>query len=232
MITLNQLSYSLLEQVRGGLLSDDEAINLRLVRWWVHNVRAMLIRQDIDKGRSISNNILQELACIDVAVVEAHTCPCPVTWDCTIVRTVRKIPKPIETAQKDLIIKVSPIGVTSRPFTIINQFRATWAGNNRFSRLSPKAFYRDGYIWIINAPQGIKKITIQGVFENPEELAGYVNCSAQPCFTLDDSYPVSNWMIPAIEKIIKETNLNQASMSPTDSAGNAKADYNLEQRKE
>lgn len=221
----------MLDQVRGGLLSDDESISLRLVKYWISNTRSMLIRQDIEKGRSISSNILQTISCLEVTEVDASTCACNIEMGCTIMRTVRQIPKPIEVGQRDLILRVGPIDLTKRAFTFINQFRANWSGYGDFN-VNPKAFYRDQYIYIINAPQGLKYITIQGVFENPEDLADYISCSNTPCYTDDDFYPISAWMIPAMEKIIMDNNFKIATSTPTDERGNAKPDYTPEQNKE
>lgn len=231
MITFNKLAYSMLDQIRGGLLSDDESISLRLVKYWINNTRAMLIRQDVDKGRSISANIIQTIACLEVEEVDASTCPCATPVGCTIMRTVRTIPKPIETSQRDLIVRVSPIKITERAFTLVNQFRANWSGYSDFN-INPKAFYRDQYIWILNAPQGLEMITVQGVFENPEDLAAYVSCTSTPCYSDDDIYPISAWMIPAMEKIIMEGNFKIAATTPVDEKGNAKPDYSPEQTKE
>ena len=221
----------MLDQIRGGLLSDDESISLRLVKYWINNTRSLLIRQDLDRGKSISANIIQTISCLELTEVDASTCPCNVPIGCTITRTVRTIPKPIETAQKDLIVRVGPIDVTARAFSFINQFRANWTGYSAFN-LNPKAFYRDQYIWIIGSPQGLKYITIQGVFENPEDLASYVACTNLPCYTDNDIYPISAWMIPAMEKIIMESNLKIAVSTPIDEKGNAKPDYTTEQTKE
>ncbi len=231
MITFDKLAYSMLDQIRGGLLSDDEAISLRLVKYWINNTRSMLIRQDLDKGKSISASIIQTISCLELIEVDASTCPCSIPVGCTIMRTVRKIPKPIETAQRDLIVRVGPINMTARAFTLINQFRASWSGYSRFN-INPKAFYRDEYIWVLNAPDGLKYATVQGVFENPEDLASYVSCSNTPCYTDSDPYPINAWMINAMEKIIMENNFRIAVSMPTDDRGNAKPDYSTEQNKE
>ncbi len=231
MITFNKLAYSMLDQVRGGLLSDDEAISLRLVKYWINNTRALLIRQDLDKGRTISASIVQTISCLEVTEVDASTCPCNVPIGCTIMRTVRTIPKPIEIGQRDLIVRVGPINITARAFSLVNQFRASWTGYLSFN-INPKAFYRDQYIWIINPPQGLQYITIQGVFENPEDLAEYVSCTSTPCYTDDDPYPISAWMVNSMEKIIMENNFKIATSTSIDDKGNAKPDYTPDQTKE
>ncbi len=71
-MTLNEISYDLLETVRGTTrLSDDDSLSLELLQYWVINSRAKLIRDDLNKGRSLSENIVQTIPCIDVIEVSA-----------------------------------------------------------------------------------------------------------------------------------------------------------------
>lgn len=220
MITLNQLAYNLLNKARGGVISDDDAINIRQVKFWIHNTRALLIRQDIQKGRSISSNILQPLACLDVEIVDASTCPCQVDVGCSILKTVRRIPKPIEVDQMDMITSVIPVKINAQPFTMINIYRSRWIGHNKYTKKNPKAFYFDGYIWILNS-NPIEKVTIFGVFEDPTELASFSNCNGDVCYSDDDNYPISNWMIEMLDKIIVESDFKLILNMPTDKTNDA-----------
>lgn len=224
MITLDKLTYNLLNMARGGVLSDDENISFRQVEFWVHNTRALLIRQDIQKKRAISGNIIQVLPCLDVDIVDASLCPCTVPTGCSVLRTRKTIPKPLEIDEKDLITKVSSIGLTDRGYTLINLFRASWVGYNKYAKNNPKAFYFDGYIWLIQASDPVEKINVYGVFEDPTELAAYVDCQNQPCYSNDMNYPVSAWMLPMMEKLIMESNFRIIATTQTDSTGNAKTD--------
>jgi hypothetical protein len=48
MATLNEVAYSVWESVRANI-KDDSSITLRLMKEWVHEGRAYLIKQDVDK---------------------------------------------------------------------------------------------------------------------------------------------------------------------------------------
>lgn len=221
--TLSQLTYDLLNMARGGTISDDDNIGYRQVQFWIKNTRAMLIRQDIQKGRAISGNIIQKLPCLEVILVDASSCPCTIPVGCHILRTKNRIPKPIEVDTKDMIIRVSSIEMNSKPYSFISLSRAPWTGNNKYAKRNPKAFYFDGYIWIINSSP-IERITVYGIFEDPTELKQYVDCSSTPCYSDDDPYPISAWMIPMMEKIIMETNFKIILGTTTDNTGNAKSE--------
>jgi len=229
MATLAELTYDILNTARGGVLSDDETIGFLEVQYWIHNTRAMLIRQDINKGRTVSGNIIQILPCLDVDIVDASTCPCSLPVGCSILRTRNRIPKPIEVDNKDLIIKVSSIEISARPYTLINVARVPFIGNNKFAKLAPKAFYADGYIWLLNSSP-VEKITVWGVFENPTMLKDYVDCSNATCYSDDDEYPISNWMIPALKQIIKDNDLKAILSTDTDTTSNAKNDKDNNQQ--
>jgi hypothetical protein len=221
--TLNQLTYDLLNKARGGITSDDDILGYRQVQFWIKNTRALLIRQDIEKGRTISGNILQHIPCLDVIIADTSTCPCQIPTGCSILRTERRIPKPLEINNRDLITRVSSIEIDARPFSFMSLARIPWTGNNKYAKKNPKAFYFDGYIWIINSSP-IEKITVYGVFEDPTELGNYVACDGNPCYSDDDEYPISGWMIPMMQNLIVEKDLKVLLSTMPDMAGDAKAD--------
>lgn len=223
MITKNHLIFDLLNSARGGKQSDDENISLRQVGFWIDNTRALLVRRDLEKNRSINPDMIQTLGCIDVAPVDASECPCNPAG-CTILRTVEKIPNAIELHSKNLITRVGPALVGSTPFSLIPYSRAQFAGSNKFTKKFIKAFIHGGYIYLIgDNPMllTLEMISIDGVFENPESLGSFSTCEGQPCYTDDDEYPISAWMIEPLKELINKNNFRIAISSPTDSSGNA-----------
>ena len=149
MATLNEIVYDLRNMTRGGLLSDDEIMSHDQFKFWVHNTRAMLIRRDIDKRRTISDNIKQVLSCIDIEQVDASLC-CPgIKTDCKILRTTARIPRTIQTAHKDLIVDVRNILITSPSFHFIPYHRAAWAGKNRYTQNLSFSFLLDGFMYVM-----------------------------------------------------------------------------------
>ena len=54
MATIKEIVYDIKNIVRGGLQSDDEMISDRQIEFQINSIRAQLIRQDINKRRSIS----------------------------------------------------------------------------------------------------------------------------------------------------------------------------------
>ncbi len=217
MTTFNQLKYDILRVASGGAISDDTLISLRQIGFWIINTRAMLIRQDLDKKRSISDNIIQSLGCVPVTWVDAAQC-CQLTVGCQILRTVDKIPKPIELSYRDLITRVGPVGVGKVGYSLIPYARAPFV-STKYN--IPDAFYHDGYVFILNSPF-IEYISVEGVFEDPTEVAKFSTCDGLPCYSDDDVFPISAHMIEAMKQIIMTTNIKTILSVPVDTTGDAK----------
>ena len=111
MATLKEIVYDIKNIVRGGMQSDDEIISDRQIEFQIHSLRAQFIRQDINKRRSISDNIKQIITCLKVEAVKGSTCG--LSDDIIIVRSKEKVPNPIETSHSDLITAIGPTGILS-----------------------------------------------------------------------------------------------------------------------
>ncbi len=218
MISLNTIIYDCLATIGGtDLLSDDSVLSNEHVAYLANNNRAFLLRQDANKGRSLSDNIIQVLPCVDVSQIDVSECPCTVSTDCTIMRTVSKLPKFIELYQKDLVTRVSGADLTGIGFSIIPYARASVAGTSKWTKSNTKVFLHNRYIYLINPPV-LKKISISGVFEDPREASQFANCDGTPCYTDDDNYPISAHMVPTLKDLIMKDLKIQVSV-PSDQRG-------------
>jgi len=221
MVTLNQLVYDLINLLRGGGTTDDDMLGRRQVAFWIINTRALLIRQDYDKGRTISDNIIQTISCLPVEQIDASMCPCIITAGCNIMRSVSQIPKPIETAQKDLIIRISPPVINQRPYSLINFHRSLWIGMNKYTRHGGKAFYKDRYIYLMNVDPSVSFVSVDAVFEDPRELANYNACNNAPCYDDNSNFPISRWMVELMKKMIVDTDIKVLLNTPSDMKNDA-----------
>lgn len=232
--TKNKLVYNLLNIIRGGHQSDDDAISLRQVGFWVDNTRNYLIRQDLNKSRSISDNITQSLGCVAISQVDASTC-CGFTVDCKVYRSDRQLPKTIETNQEDLITRIGSIVLGSQPYPIIPMARVPYVGFTPFLGLnnSIKAAIQNRYVYLFVPKHNkvIKNINVIGVFANPEELATWNTCAGTACYTNNSDYPISDHMIETMTQMIINTDLKLIASAPTDNQGDAKSDVQPNQTK-
>jgi hypothetical protein len=225
--TLNELVYSILNTVRGRT-SITELITKELVAYHVRNVRAQLIKQDSNRGYSADPYIIQDLGCLDLEKVDSAEC-CNGNSGCTVLRTVKAIPSTIEMHHKQLITRVGPIDKTAMPFDWIDYSRVPFIGLNKFTKDRIKAYQmsNNGHIYLITPnllAKGLKKINVQGVFENPEDAALFTNCEGLSCYNEDSPYPIKSWMIPTITKMVIDMFVNQQAQAGIDFTNNAKAD--------
>lgn len=218
MASQNQIAYDILFNLEGtSRISDDSEIDIEQIYFKIDSTRAFLIRQDQSKGRSLSDNIIQTLPCLEVQQVSASEC-CNINSSCTIMRTKLRIPRPIELYQKDLITRVSGTNILSSSWNYIPYAQVEYSGLSKWNKNSTKWFLKDGYIYIINPPN-LTTITVSGVFERPSDLATYKTCSNQACYSPESEYPISAHMLPTLKQLILEDLMREKQM-PSDQEGN------------
>jgi hypothetical protein len=219
MATLSEIAYDIMSNIEGtSRISDDSELSIDQVYFKIHTTRAMLIRQDQAKGRSLSDNITQTLPCLEVTKVNASEC-CNITAPCELYRTKLQLPRAIETYQRDLIVRVGGVDITGPSWNYISLAHIPWAGISKWTKDSTKWFTKGGYVYIINPPP-VTRISVTGVFEDPTDLAQYPTCSGQPCFSNDSNeYPLSSFMVPTLKQLVLE-DLMRMRNTPADNRGN------------
>lgn len=201
--SLNEIVYATLSSIAGeSRITEDLNLDTELLEYTAVSNRAFLIRSDQSKGRSLSDNVIQTLYCVPIQSISISECPCLVPSTCTIVRSVQQIPRFIELYQKDLCTKVSGSSVSTKGFSIVSFARASVSGTSKYTKGTPKAFFHNQYLYILNPPESTQTVTISGVFEDPRQAGNFANCSGVPCYNNDDTFPISMYMVPALKQLI------------------------------
>lgn len=222
-LTLNKIAYDLLLIVRGGSFVSSEPISLNQIKYWISNTRARYIRNELNKSRTIDPFLIQDLGCIELEEVDRSEC-CATEVGCKFLRTKVKIPSSIELHHKNLLTRVGPIDKIGKPFDVIPYERVPYEFLNKFTKNTIKAFVMNngGYVYIAVAEDNYKGkmldvINIQGVFDDPTEMANFEACdSNKACYTDDSAYPIKPWMISQMKTDILKNNLLIMTQSPTD----------------
>ena len=230
MTTLNEIAYDFLELIRAEL-SDDEHINLRQVKYWIHNQRAVALRNELNRFRTIDENIIQDLGCVELEVGDATDCP-GIELGCSVLRTKQTIPDTIELHNNTGITRVGPVNKADRPFSFVHYKRAIFSGNTRFTQSIIYAFELNDRIYLkfnTHNPYAacLTHINIRGVFEDPTEVAAFVDPNGQSCYSDDTKYPINKWMLDYIKTRIIAVNLQLATKPLADESNDA--DANLRQ---
>ncbi len=198
-ISLNQIGYSVAHSL--GAPNDfflREKIKLSAV-----GLRATLIRQDLTRN-TLSKMFLQTVGPLKLICVDASDCPSVVPSGTRLLRTELKIPSPVRTKDNTTFYYVGTIDK-------LNGFQETtidglWMdSSNRFTSKSPKFYYLEGYIYVVNPPtEDLAWITVVSAFADPRELADY-KCQGADCYSDDSPFPLEMDMWAQMEGLLLRT---------------------------
>ena len=186
-MTLNELAYNLLNLVRGGRSNNDEHISLDQIKFNIKHYRAMFIRRDYAKNCFVSRHVDHDLGCVPVELVDASKC-CNLSSTCIVYRSVKPIPKTIRYNFEEAISYVGDITGTGT-IPLINSNTIKWLPYDKYTKDKLKSYMIGDYLYIYNA-EGLEAINIRGVFEDPEDVALFDECSQGGCYSDDTEYPV------------------------------------------
>jgi len=230
MLSLNQLIYQIYEDLQ--INSDDTSLDKRLIKDLINHQRAVWIRREHNKNRSIDDNIIQDLGCVELELIEDRFCEgCEdISTDCVILRSKKLIPNGIELNHEKMVTRISGVlGITSIPIIFIDYDQAVYWGNGRYNTKSLGAFIKNNYLYVVYN-KGAKNllleyVNLQGVFEDPTDVAKFSTCGGTPCFNWDTTkYPINAWMWQALVKpaVLEECKTKRTLYK--DEQGNSKDD--------
>ena len=218
MATLNQIIFNLKNLRRAGRVSDDDSISDRQWAFIVNYYRAKLVKQDAQKNRLISGNIVQNLGQVTLITADKNEC-CEI-GDC-ILRIETPLPAAVDTDQYPLITYVGLLNGT-KSFQRTTYERAVYDQHAKYTGKQPKWYQLGKYIYIVNPPsKALKYINIQGVFEQPEQAVKYRTCDCpgnnETCYTgFDFEYPLPIDKLDTVYKMIMEAEAKFANILPQD----------------
>lgn len=207
---------------------DDSDIDDRIVAYWIDTQRALLVSQFLEKKRSIPRNLIQDLGCVPVELVDSAECCASLTAGCKVIRTSDQVPIPLVANNKELITHVGSINKTAKPWSLIQYERVPVVGSGRFNGHYNVnyCYYRNGYIYVVYKPDDIfdaliETINIQGVWESPEDVKNYYTCSGVACYSNDDAYPINMRMIDILKQNILQFNIKLFLTVPKDNSNDS-----------
>ena len=107
----------------------------------------------------------------------------------------------------------------------VKTMSANSGGNGKFNSKSIFAFINNNRMYFkFNNIEArlLRKVNIMGVFEDPTAVAGFCNADGSSCFSMDDEYPLSTWMVPYIhEEVLRQ--FTRGVKMPEDNANDAKS---------
>jgi hypothetical protein len=218
-ITLDNIITDLLNIIRGAKVTQSETITRRQVEEWVNEYRALLIKQDLDKGKMPNPDYIQEIPGLLLEVVDLSK-EVDLQSHMYQMRTILAVPKTVDLNFKAGLMYVGTID--GREIQLVPEGRAKWQQYKRFTANNPLAFLRNGRIYI-NSVTPLNAITVRGVFQVPTEVGNFINPNSDVVtMGYRDAYPIPSNMVPVLKEMILSKELGVMAQSPSDN----KADGN------
>jgi len=221
-MTLNEIAYNLLNQIRGGRSHHDEHISLDQIKFNIKHYRAVFIRRDFARSGFNSRHTEQDLGCLELKKVDPSKC-CNLPSSCSVYRTIEKIPRTIRYNFEEALTHVGDITGTGT-IPIVNFNMVKFLTYDKYTNKNYKAYMIEDYLYIYNA-EGLKYINVRGVFEDPQEVEKFKDCDGTDCY--DDNvnnYPIPMDMLEQINKSILSGELGLLAGTSSDTTNDRMQD--------
>ena len=205
--TLNTIIDDILLELRNSSVAESEHISRIQIEQWIANYRAVLIKQDIDKGRDINPMYIQTMPCIHLDKVD--TVAGKIEYKSNI-----ELPKLI-----DFHFRTGLVYVKDMYGNLIQLGHETKMKYQRYRKYTCGdyiAYIKNNRLYIEGSDNQLEWVEIGIIAENPADL--------NECFDPDSEYPVPAHMIPVIKDMIFSKELNIMHQMPSDEINNSRDD--------
>lgn len=203
-MSLNELVDNILLIARNSNITESEHLSRIQIEKWIIAYRAMLIKQDIDKGRDINELYLTTIEPIHLDVVE--TVPGKIVYVGD-----RELPKLI-----DFNYKTGVVNVRDMYGNLIQIGSYTKAKYQKYRKATCKdyiAWVKNNKIYVEGDENELEYISIDVIAEDPTELVD--------CFDPNADFPIPEAMIPRITSMILERELRVLVTMPSDTTNDS-----------
>ena len=195
------LVYNILGKIK-PFLNDESDVSYREVAADIAIQRALLIRNELNKKRTIDSDLITDLGCVPVMPVDPAEC-CDVSTGCKIMRTVNKIPSNVELHNDDTITRVGPVNKTLKKFNKTTMEASKYVGSGKYATKDVFFYKHNGYIYLVSKSDKTKfmeHINVNLILEDPADASSFVNCdTGESCFSSEGNYPMKTWMFTYIQ---------------------------------
>lgn len=205
--TLNTIIDDIILQLRNSTVSQSEDISRLQIEQWIHNYRALLIKQDIDKGRDINPSYVQRLS--NIPIIKNQEFP---GKDSYIADTV--IPKTIDFHKRKGIVAVKDL--YGNIIQLGNETQKNLQKHRKYTCADYIAYQIGNKLYIEGGDNMLSAVNIDIIAEDPTDLID--------CFDPNGQYPAPAHIIPTIKDMIFTKELNIMPQMVTDKVNNSDND--------
>ena len=175
-----------------------DAVTKVIITELIISSREQLIRQQYERDKSLPINAIVS-TCFPLELKPSMDC-CELDLGCQFLRTVDKIPLPIDIKDNTLFNYVG--GMTGMVgFTYLKPDEIGKVRYRKFSRNNIFYTWINQRIVLVNTVS-LEEIKVRYAPANPLELAEISNCSGKPCYDLENELFIEGHWEDAITKMI------------------------------
>lgn len=177
MPSLNKIAFAVYDAIKGGHGENNENPPLRLIKYWVLQYRALMIRQALDRGDR-PNEFEQEMDRIIFDYLppeDGGNIGDPVGGNkAVLISRIQEFPAPVRTKDDIAFTYIgTPDGTNN--FQLVDFHEADYRRYDKYTGQAIRAMYHRNRIWILNYPQNL----LQGLDTTPDapyvdQTEGYV----------------------------------------------------------
>lgn len=182
---VSELIYRIKHLYSRGVPTDDSRLTNRHIYSKLVTSRSRLLSIELNKRRKISKWNFKTLPCVELIEVDPHQCDCLPYDGCQVLRSKYKLPKPISSYSRHYITKVSSID-GSLMYYEKEPHLLKYVKSSKYNKDRAYYYIQDQYLYTTytNGPQ---VISIEGVFEDPNEADKFISMCQSEDSTQDDS---------------------------------------------
>lgn len=200
-----------ISELRVELLHNDKMDNKyndnRFLYELINTQRNTWLKNEMNKGRSIEDNIRQSINGLELQVADASTFPLIAT-NSRVLRTIDKIPRTIERLHNDTILQVRNSNLVSQKYNYVHRDKFPFVGNGRFNKSDIFITLYNDHLYVKLQKENPKiamltHLTIEGVFEDPREPYYFKDEARKATYDVYlEEYPLSRAMWTYIKGVI------------------------------
>lgn len=205
-MTLNELCDDILLNIRNNQIAESEKISKRQIELWINTYRAMLIKQDIDKDRTI-NPIYTQRIIMNLIKINTNK---HVEY-----RSKDKLPTLIDFNYRKGIVSVKDM--FGNIIQLGSETKMKYQKYRKFTCKDYIAYTKGDYLYVEGLPNLIECVEVEVIAENPTDLI--------LCYDPDkDEYPIPAAMWSTIKQLIFEKELNIMLSTVSDTTNDSEDD--------
>jgi hypothetical protein len=212
--SLYSIINDILFTVRGSVVVESETISQWQIEYWVHLYRALLLKQDLDKGKFPNPDYIQEIQGLHLSPVQTTEME-NLFVNKYVLKSDLQIPNTIDLNFDSGLMYVG--GMNGTEIQLIPQGRAVWQEYKYYTNKTPIAYLKNRYLYVVNGDT-INYLTIRGVFEIPTEVSLFINpITGLPSYNVQtDKYPMPSDKITVLKQMILSKEFQVMLNSPSD----------------